>query len=153
MGAAEGIRYSRFCEPPLTGTMPGTTTGAANDLKHVTDMARRMVAEFGMSDSIGPLNFGEHDHQPFLGYSLSQGRNYSEETAARIDGEVRRIVDESHARTLKLLRDHRDKLDQLAKELLDNEVVEGKRVLEIVGRSVPEEPLEGVAATNPTQAV
>ncbi|MBI5670791.1 MAG: ATP-dependent zinc metalloprotease FtsH [Chloroflexi bacterium] len=129
------------------------TTGASNDLKRVTDMARRMVMEFGMSEAIGPLNFGEHEHQPFLGYSLSQGRNYSEETAARIDAEVRRIVDETHQRTLKLLRDNRDKLDQLAKELLDNEVVEGRRVLEIVGRAVPEDPLEGVAATNTSRSV
>jgi len=128
------------------------TTGASNDLKRVTEMARRMVMEFGMSDAIGPLNFGEHEHQPFLGYSLSQGRNYSEETAARIDAEVRRIVDETHERTLKLLRDNHDKLDQLAKELLENEVVEGKRVLEIVGRgeAMPENPLEGVAASETT---
>ena len=80
-------------------------------------MARRMVSEFGMSDDFGPLNFGEHDRQPFLGYSLSQGRNYSEETAARIDAEVRRMVEEAHHSRSTLER-HRDKLETLANELL-----------------------------------
>ncbi len=111
------------------------TTGAANDLQRVTEMARRMVSEFGMSDEFGPLNFGEHDRQPFLGYSLSQGRNYSEETASRIDAEVRRMVEEAHRSAVQILTDNRDKLDVLANELLNNEIVDGSRVLEIVGRS------------------
>jgi cell division protease FtsH len=109
------------------------TTGASNDLRRVTDMAHRMVAEFGMSENIGPLNFGDNERQPFLGYSLSQGRNYSEETAARIDEEVRRIVDDTYKRTVQLLRDNREKLDHLAQELLTNEVVDGQRVMEIAG--------------------
>jgi cell division protease FtsH len=109
------------------------TTGASNDLQRVTSLARRMVATFGMSDAIGPLNFGEDERQPFLGYSLSQGRNYSEATAARIDAEVRHMVDKSHAETLALVRDNRDKLDLLAQELLNNEVVDGTRVSEIAG--------------------
>lgn len=115
------------------------TTGASNDLKRVTEMARRMVAEFGMSESIGPLNFGEHERQPFLGYSLSQGRTYSEETAARIDAEVRRIVDEAYSRTLDLVRRNKDKLDMLAQELLTNEVVDGSRVHAIAadGQNTP----------------
>jgi cell division protease FtsH len=112
------------------------TTGAANDLQRVTSLARRMVSQFGMSDEIGPLNFGEDERQPFLGYSLSQGRSYSEETAARIDAEVRRLVEQAHQDTRKLLSENRDKLDRLAQELLDNEVVEKNRVLEIAG--VPE---------------
>jgi cell division protease FtsH len=109
------------------------TTGASDDLRRVTGMAHRMVAEFGMSESIGPLNFGDNERQPFLGYSLSQGRNYSEETAARIDEEVRRIVDEMYKKTVQLLRDNREKLDHLAQELLTNEVVDGQRVMEIAG--------------------
>jgi cell division protease FtsH len=109
------------------------TTGAANDLQRVTSLARRMVATFGMSETIGPLNFGEDERQPFLGYSLSQGRSYSEATAARIDAEVRHIVDRAYEYTRKLVADNRDKLDQLANELLTNEVVEGDRVLQIVG--------------------
>ncbi len=109
------------------------TTGASNDLRRVTDMAHRMVAEFGMSEHIGPLNFGDNERQPFLGYSLSQGRSYSESTAARIDTEVRRIVEEAHAKTVELLKNNHAKLDQLAQDLLEHEVVDGSRVYEIAG--------------------
>ncbi|PJF41120.1 MAG: ATP-dependent metallopeptidase FtsH/Yme1/Tma family protein [Chloroflexi bacterium] len=110
------------------------TTGAENDLRQVTSLARRMVAQWGMTDEIGPLNFGDDDRQPFLGYSLSQGRQYSEETAARIDTEVRRLVEEAHVKTRALLTENRDKLEQLAHELLEHEIVEKKRVLEIAGK-------------------
>ena len=109
------------------------TTGASNDLRRVTDIARRMVAQFGMSDAIGPLNFGENDQQPFLGYSLSQNRNYSEETASRIDAEVRRIVEGAYKRTKQLMVENRDKLDAVANALLDKEVLERDEVLELVG--------------------
>ncbi|MGQ9909345.1 MAG: ATP-dependent zinc metalloprotease FtsH [Candidatus Flexifilum sp.] len=111
------------------------TTGASDDLRRVTSMARRMVAQFGMSDTLGPVNFGEDERQPFLGYSLSQGRTYSEATAAQIDAEVRRIVEDAHRRTRKILIENRDKLEALAQELLNNEVVEAERVLEIAGKS------------------
>jgi cell division protease FtsH len=131
------------------------TTGASSDLRRVTDIAHRMVSEFGMSENIGPLNFGDNERQPFLGYSLSQGRNYSEATAARIDAEVRHIVDAAYAHTLELIRNNKDKLDRLAKELLENEIVEGKRVYEIAGTqpapevedpTLPPTPQEGIIA-------
>lgn len=109
------------------------TTGASDDLKRVTNLARRMVSQFGMSDSFGPINYGEDERQPFLGYSLSQGRSYSEQTAAQIDAEVRRLVEDAHQRTRKLLTENRDKLDMLANDLLTNEVVDRQRVIEIAG--------------------
>jgi len=109
------------------------TTGASNDLQRVTSLARRMVAQFGMSDLMGQLNFGEDERQPFLGYSMSQGRSYSEETAARIDSEVRRLVDHAYEETVMALTANRDKLDALANELLVNEIVEKERVMEIAG--------------------
>jgi cell division protease FtsH len=109
------------------------TTGASNDLQRVTSIARRMVAQFGMSEELGPVNFGEDERQPFLGYSLSQGRNYSEATAARIDAEVRRLVEEAHRETRELLEANRDKLTALAEELLRTEVVEKERVMELAG--------------------
>jgi cell division protease FtsH len=109
------------------------TTGASNDLQRVTSLARRMVASFGMSEQIGPLNFGEDERQPFLGYSISQGRNYSEATAARIDAEVRQLVERAHQATLEVLRANREKLDRLAEELINNEIVDGVRVAEIAG--------------------
>lgn len=109
------------------------TTGAENDLRRVTDLSRRMVAQFGMSDAIGPLNFGDNSQQPFLGYTISQGRDYSEETAAKIDKEVRRIVDHSYEKTIKLLEQNIDRLHALAEGLLSNEVIGQQEFLEIVG--------------------
>jgi len=112
------------------------TTGASNDLLRVTSIARRMVAQFGMSEAIGPLNFGDTETQPFLGYTIGQGRNYSETTAARIDAEVRKIVETAYQRTRTLLTQNRHKLDLIANELLSTEVVERDRLLELMGMDV-----------------
>jgi cell division protease FtsH len=109
------------------------TTGASQDLRQVTNIARRMVTQFGMSESLGPLNFGDNETQPFLGYSLSQGRNYSEETAAKIDAEIRRIVENAYQRTRQVLNQNRDKLEAVAQELLANEVIESRRFYELIG--------------------
>ncbi len=114
-------------------TFNEVTTGAADDLRRVTDLARRMVTQFGMSERVGQLNFGDNEQQPFLGYSLSQGRNYSEQTAYIIDEEVRNIVDEMYDRTVTLMQNNRDKLEALANELLTSEVVDQYRVLELMG--------------------
>jgi len=115
------------------------SSGASNDLRQVTNIARRMVAQLGMSESFGLLNFGDEDHQPFLGYSISQGRSYSEETLSKIDTEVRRLVDEAHTQSLNILRNNQDKLERLAQELIENESVDRMRVLEIAG--VPNRPI------------
>jgi len=123
------------------------TTGAADDLRRITDIARRMVSQFGMSESMGPLNFGDDARQPFLGYSLSQGRNYSEETAAKIDAEVRRIVEDVHDRTTELMNTHRDKLEALANALLDHEVVEQEEMLEMFGLSESQVKRQGEEKT------
>jgi cell division protease FtsH len=109
------------------------TTGASDDLRRVTGLARRMVSQFGMSEAIGRINFGEDERQPFLGYSLSQGRTYSEETAAKIDAEVRRLVEDAYARTVTLLKENKGRLDALANELLHSEIVERAKVEEIAG--------------------
>ncbi len=128
------------------------SSGASNDLRQVTSIARRMVAQFGMSSSFGLLNFGDEEHQPFLGYSLSQGRTYSEETLSQIDAEVRRLVEEAHQKVLELLKNNRDKLEMLAQELLTNETVERVRVLEIAGvpgKEIPDDTL--IQQTEPQQ--
>ncbi len=125
------------------------TTGAANDLQRATELVRRMVAEFGMSEDIGPLNFGDHERQPFLGYSLSQGRHYSEETAARIDVEVRRIVEAAYDQVLNLLRENQDKLESLAQALLTQEILDRKQILEIIGLSTDDTE----SADNPPLAI
>ncbi len=120
------------------------TTGASDDLKRVTNIARRMVSQFGMSDNIGPLNFGDNETQPFLGYTISQGRSYSEETAARIDAEVRRIVEAAYQRTRTLMLKHRDKLELVARELIENEVVEGARFYELMGDNMPDRVADAI---------
>jgi len=117
------------------------TTGASNDLLRVTSIARRMVAQFGMSEAIGPLNFGDTETQPFLGYTIGQGRNYSEATASRIDAEVRKIVETAYQRTRTLITQNRQKLDLIANELLSTEVVERDRLLELMEMDV-DKPLD-----------
>ena len=105
-----------------------------------------------MSDRLGQVNYGEDERQPFLGYSLSQGRQYSEETAAVIDEEVHRMVDEAYVQTRRLLEENRDKLTALAEELMKNEVVDRVRLMEIAGKAaIPAEveiPASVPAATN-----
>ncbi len=124
------------------------SSGASNDLRQVTNIARRMVAQLGMSEAFGLLNFGDEDHQPFLGYSISQGRTYSEETLAKIDTEVRRLVEDAHKRVISLLGTNRDKLEMLAQELIANESVDRQRVLEIAG--VPSKPIQDDTLTEDT---
>jgi cell division protease FtsH len=108
------------------------TSGAENDLRVATKLARDMVAQLGMNESVGPVNYGDSDQQPFLGYSLAQPRQYSEETAALIDRETKLLVEDAHEQARRLLREHRAELDTLANELLTSEIVEQSRVMEIV---------------------
>lgn len=107
------------------------TSGAENDLRVATKLARDMIAQLGMNSEVGAVNYGDADQQPFLGYSLSQPRLYSEETAALIDREVKQLVEDAHNRARQLLLDHRRELDMLANELLEKEMVDQPRVLEI----------------------
>ena len=101
------------------------TTGASNDLEQVTRLARAMVTSLGMSERLGPLTFGQREEMVFLGREISEQRNYSEEVAEIIDDEVRRLITEAHQRALKVLREHRDKLELLAKRLMEVETVSG----------------------------
>ncbi|MCA9885289.1 MAG: AAA family ATPase, partial [Anaerolineae bacterium] len=126
----DGLLGGRVAEEIVFGDI---TTGASNDLQRVTSLARNMVAQYGMTDAVGPMNFGDDDQQPFLGYSLSQGRKYSEETAAKIDAETRRIVETAYKRTKALLAEHREDLEKVAQALLDREVLERDEFLEILG--------------------
>ena len=114
-------------------TFGEVTTGASDDLRRVTDMARRMVTQFGMSKKLGQVNFGDNENQPFLGYSLSQGRNYSDQTAYMVDQEVREIIDRLYDRTVELLTANQDKLKALAEALMENEVVDQDMISELVG--------------------
>jgi cell division protease FtsH len=102
------------------------TTGARGDLTSITRMARAMVTQYGMSKKLGPLTFGDKEELIFLGRQLSDQRNYSEEVAEQIDFEVRRLVDEAHQRALQICRDHIDKLETIAKRLLEEETLDAE---------------------------
>ena len=101
-----------------------TTTGASNDIEKATDLARRMVTEFGMSDKLGPLSFGKRDEMVFLGRSMGEQRDYSDDIARIIDEEVRAIVDKAYIRATEVLTTHRDRLDRLADKLIAEESVD-----------------------------
>ncbi len=108
------------------------TTGAQNDLERVTDIAHKMVCQFGMSEKLGPLTFGLNENQVFLGRDFYKDREYSEEIAFEIDKEVRQIVDECYHRAKQIQEINRDILDALAKALLEREVISADEVKKIV---------------------
>ncbi|MBO8153066.1 ATP-dependent zinc metalloprotease FtsH [Thermovirga sp.] len=115
------------------------TTGAQNDLERATQIARQMVTEFGMSDRLGPVTLGKKHHEVFLGRDIMEDRNYSDEVAYAIDQEVRRIVDECYEQVKALLQHHKDVHIKVAEVLLEEEVIEGARLDEILKEGLNEE--------------
>jgi cell division protease FtsH len=115
------------------------TTGASNDLQRATETARRMVTQYGMSDSLGPLTFGHDPAQPFLGRDYGMGQEYSDETAQKIDAEIRRVVDEAYGMASKLLTEHREELDKIALLLIDKETIDREEFDALVAGDDPEE--------------
>ena len=101
------------------------TTGASNDIERASKLAREMVTKYGMSDKLGPISFGSGDHEVFLGKDYGTVRNYSEEIAKDIDDEVSALIKEAYNRCLEILTVHRDKLDELAAYLIENEKIDG----------------------------
>jgi cell division protease FtsH len=120
------------------------TTGAEKDLVEATRLARRMVTRWGMGN-VGLVAFQADEEQPFLGYELAQGRDYSEYTAARIDQDVQRLLEECHETARRLLTDARDKLDNLAQALLREEVIDREELVQILG------PRRGMEEENDSQ--
>ena len=108
------------------------TTGASNDIQQATSLARRMVTEWGMSDKLGRLRYTDNDEQVFLGRSIAQSRNVSDDTAMLIDSEVRRIVEEAEVQAREILSSHMDALHAVAKALLDYETLSGDEVRHIL---------------------
>ncbi len=100
------------------------TTGANNDLDRATDIARRMVCEYGMSEELGPITLGRRHGNPFLGRDIMEDRNYSEEVAFKIDQEVRRIIESCYDRAVGILTEHRAKMDEISELLLERETIE-----------------------------
>jgi len=112
-------------------TQSDITTGAGNDIERATAMARRMVCEWGMSE-LGPLAYGDGDEPVFLGRDFAQRANYSDETAQKIDAEIRRLVREGHEKAKGILTEHRPVLDRIAAELLERESLDGAEIYRII---------------------
>jgi cell division protease FtsH len=113
------------------------STGAGNDIERATEMARKMVCEWGMSD-LGPLTFGKKEEQIFLGREISQHRDYSEDTAIKIDGEVRKLVNQGYETAKQILEGSRDTLQKIAMALLEREVLDASEVIMLVeGKELP----------------
>jgi cell division protease FtsH len=113
------------------------TTGAGNDIERATEIARKMVCEWGMSETLGPVTFGKKDEQIFLGRDMASHKNFSEATAVEIDGEIRRIVDDSYKRVLALLNENIEVLHRLSLVLFEKENLSGAEVDKIVKEEVP----------------
>jgi cell division protease FtsH len=117
------------------------STGAQNDLQRATDIARSMVTEFGMSDELGVVNYNGHKRNAFLDMPFMQERgNYAEDTAQKIDAEVKRILTEAHDEARRILREQRHVLDELSERLLVKEVVEGEELRSLMGPLPPKDP-------------
>src|SRR5579871_6065799 len=136
-----------------------TTTGAGDDIEKATELARKMVCQWGMSAELGPMTFGRREEQVFLGRDIAHHKDYSEHTAIEIDREVRRIVDEAFQRARKLLSDNLPLLHAVSERLLEKEVLDGSEVAEMVkayqeGRPFPASPVpsSGPPRPGPTAA-
>jgi cell division protease FtsH len=129
------------------------TTGAGNDIERATELARKMVCEWGMSD-LGPLSFGKKEEQIFLGREIAQHRDYSEATAVMIDEEVRKLVKKAYDRASQLIDEHADALVRVAEALLEREVLEGEEIKALIeGRELPAVRTAASAAKDETQQV
>ena len=112
------------------------STGASSDIQQATRIIRSMIMEYGMSDAIGPIAYGEENHQVFLGRDLNRERNYSEEIAGEIDREVRRYIEEAYEACRTIIVENRDKLDLIAKELLERETLSAAELEELMTKGV-----------------
>jgi len=127
-----GLLGGRVAEKLVIGDI---STGAQNDIERATTIARKMVMDFGMSDTLGPLAFGSGSDEVFLGRDIGKGRSYSEETAYKIDEEIKKLIDEAYKKALILLTENRSKLNAVAEELLAREKLEAVDFEEIFARS------------------
>jgi cell division protease FtsH len=136
------IRSREYCEAQLTHILGGRaaesiiynklTTGAANDIRRASDIARAMVCDWGMSEKMGPLAFGKKQEEIFLGREIAQHRDYSERTAQEIDAEIKKIIVSAEKRAKNLLQENIDKLHLLAKALLEYEILDGANIDDIL---------------------
>jgi cell division protease FtsH len=161
MSLPEGDRYSKHkskLKSELAMAMGGrvaeelifgpdkVSNGASGDIKMATNQARMMVTEWGMSDVIGMIAYGDNSQEVFLGHSVTQTKNLSEATAQKIDGEIRAIIDGAYQRAKAILSEHMDELHLLAKGLLEHETLSGDEIKQVIRgepivRNRPDEPV------------
>jgi len=120
--------------------MKQMTTGASNDFERATDLARQMVTQWGMTDSLGPMVYGENEGEVFLGRSVTTHKSMSEKTMQQVDSEIRRIVDEQYAIARKLLDDNKDKVEAMTKALLEWETIDSDQINDIMEGKPPRPP-------------
>jgi cell division protease FtsH len=130
-------------------TLGSITTGAGNDLERATDLARKMVCEWGMSDAMGPLTFGKKEEQIFLGREIAQHQDYSEDTALRIDQEVKRFVTDNYTRARTILVESKQRLLDMADALLARETLDAEQVRRLAAGLPLDEPAPAPAQAPP----
>jgi len=139
----------RIAEEVFMGQM---TTGASNDFERATALARSMVTQWGMSDAMGPMVYGENDGEVFLGRSITTHKNVSEVTMQKVDAEIRKIIDEQYGLAKKLILDNRDKVEAMAKALLELETIDAEQIQDIMDGRPPRPPRAAQAPPQPPQA-
>ena len=150
----KSFRFKRSMEQEIVATFGGRvaeemifgdyTQGASKDIEQATNLARNMVTRFGMSEKMGPILYGEEDHEVFLGRDIGHSRNYGENVAGQIDSEIRRIIDEAYNKAKEVLEENRDGLERTAQLLLKKEKVSGDEFREVLNNKTVEEPQETV---------
>jgi len=123
------------------------TTGASNDFERATDMARKMVTQWGMSDALGTMVYGENEGEVFLGRSVTTHKNISEASMQKVDAEIRRILDEQYGLARKLIEENRDKMEAMAKALLEWETIDAEQIDDIMAGKPPRPPKPAATTT------
>jgi cell division protease FtsH len=116
------------------------TTGASNDFERATEIARRMVTQWGMSDELGTMVYGENEGEVFLGRSVTTHKSVSEATMQKVDGEIRRIIDQQYGVARKILEENRDKVEAMAAALLEFETLDAEQITDIMSGKPPRPP-------------
>ena len=137
----------RIAEEVFMGHM---TTGASNDFERATEMARRMVTQWGMSEALGTMVYGENEGEVFLGRSVTTHKNVSEATMQKVDAEIRRIIDQQYALAKQILLDNRDKVEVMAKTLLEWETIDAEQIEDIMQGRAPRSPKPSVTTPPPS---
>src|SRR5690606_37674454 len=129
------------------------TTGAANDIEKATKLARAMVTQYGMTERLGAIKFGEENSEPFLGRDIGHSRNYSEDIAAAVDEEVKKLISNAHQEAFDILKENRDVLDTMVSALLEKETLDREEIAEIfkpLRRRPPRPPWTGSPDRQPS---